>query len=173
MRKLIYLGGLVIVALGFGACANDNMNGNANANANANANVAVMQPTPAMTPTPTNQRGQYTEEQARAERARAKENKESIGDTLDDAWIHTKIVAKLIGDSKTPERKINVDVVKGVVTLRGTVDTAEAKTEAERTAKETDGVKSVVNQLKVAPAPAKSPAAAKSPAKAPMKKSNP
>jgi len=100
------------------------------------------------TPVPTPS-GKYSEEQAREERARAKENKETIGEALDDAWIHAKIVAKLIGDSKTPERKINVDVVKGVVTLRGTVDTAVAKTEAERTAKETEGVKSVSNQLKV------------------------
>ena len=166
MRKLIYLSGLVAIALGLAACANDNMNGNDNAN--SNVNVAMRQATPAMTPTPANQRGQYSEEQARAERARAKENKETIGETLDDAWIHTKIVAKLIGDSKTPERKINVDVVNGAVTLRGTVDTAEARTEAGRKAKETDGVKSVANQLKVAPAAAKSPAA-----KAPAKKSNP
>jgi len=58
-------------------------------------------------------------------------------------------VAKLIGDTKTPERNINVDVVEGAVTLRGNVDTAEAKAEAERVAKETEGVKKVTNQLKV------------------------
>ena len=56
---------------------------------------------------------------------------------------------QLITDADTPERKINVDVVDNAVTLRGTVDTAEAKTEAERIAKETDGVKKVTNQLKV------------------------
>jgi osmotically-inducible protein OsmY len=61
-----------------------------------------------------------------------------------------KIVAKLIGDADTPERKINVDVVDNVVTLRGTVDSPQQKAEAERIAKETDGVKSVKNQLKVA-----------------------
>jgi osmotically-inducible protein OsmY len=38
------------------------------------------------------------------------------------------------------------------MTLRGTVDTAEARAEAERIAKETDGVRKVVNQLKVSPA---------------------
>src|SRR5437588_9287442 len=147
MTKFIYLTGVLAMALVFAACANENMNGNANAN--ANANMARSEATPAMTPTPANASGQYTEEQAREERARAKDNKETIGEALDDAWIHAKIVAKLIGDSKTPERKINVDVVKGVVTLRGSVDTAEAKTEAERKAKETEGVKSVSNQLKV------------------------
>jgi len=142
--RLFILTVMVALALGVIAC---NQNG-ANTNVNANANTNTAGPITVVTPVPT-PKGTYSEEQAREERARAKENKETIGEALDDAWIHAKIVAKLIGDSKTPERKINVDVVKGVVTLRGTVDTAEAKTEAERTAKGTEGVKSVRNQLKV------------------------
>jgi len=55
----------------------------------------------------------------------------------------------LVGNEKTPARIINVDVVKGVVTLRGSVSDAEQKSEAEKLAKETEGVKSVKNQLKV------------------------
>jgi osmotically-inducible protein OsmY len=146
-RKLMLLA--AIAALGLGAAGCENTGPNANANANANLNPPVAAATPTATP-------KYSEEQAREERARAKENKETVGDTLDDAWIHTKIVAKLIANSKTPERKINVDVVKNVVTLRGVVDSAEEKTEAERIAKETDGVQKVTNQLKVvAPTPGK------------------
>ena len=141
--------------------AGTNMNGNANANANANSSMRA-ESTPIATATPT---PKYSEEQAREEREKARANKETIGQSLEDAWIHTKIVAKLIGDADTPERKINVDVVDGAVTLRGTVDTAEAKSEAERIAKETDGVKKVTNQLKVAP-PAK-PTPAKPAAKKP------
>lgn len=94
-------------------------------------------------------REEYTEEHAREERERARGTGDNIGSSLDDAWIHTKIVTKLIGNTDTPERKINVDVVNNVVTLRGTVDTAEQKAEAERVAKDTEGVKRVVNQLKV------------------------
>jgi hyperosmotically inducible periplasmic protein len=94
-------------------------------------------------------RAEYTEENARAEREKAKGSGEKLGDSLDDAWIHTKIVAKLIGNTDTPERKINVDVVNNVVTLRGAVDTAEQRAEAERVAKNTEGVTRVVNQLKV------------------------
>jgi osmotically-inducible protein OsmY len=142
-RQLLVVTAIVALGLGLSACETAP---NANGNANANANMAPrVEATPTATP-------KYSEEQAREERARAKENKETIGDTLEDAWIHTKIVAKLIGDSKTPERKINVDVVHNEVTLRGTVDTAEAKAEAERIARETDGVTKVVNQLKVVPA---------------------
>jgi hyperosmotically inducible protein len=94
-------------------------------------------------------RAEYTEDQARSARMKAKDFKEKIGDSLDDAWIHTKIVAKLIRDADTPERKINVDVVNNIVTLRGTVDTPAQKSEAERIARATEGVKSVNNQLKV------------------------
>jgi Flp pilus assembly secretin CpaC len=140
--KIPLLAGIGILSLSFAACNDTGTNTNANANLSTPLTVA----TPAPTATP-----KYSEEQARDERARAKQNQETVGDTLEDAWIHTKVVAKLIGDSQTPERKINVDVVNNEVTLRGTVDTPEAKTEAERIAKETDGVKKVVNQLKVTP----------------------
>ncbi len=94
-------------------------------------------------------REEYTEEHAREERENARGTGDRLGDSLDDAWIHTKLVAKFIGDADTPGRKINVDVVNNVVTLRGTVDTAEQRAEAERIARGTDGVKRVVNQLKV------------------------
>jgi hyperosmotically inducible periplasmic protein len=100
-------------------------------------------------------RAEYTSERAQLERSRAKEVGETVGDSLDDAWIHTKIVAQLIGNSATPERKINVDVDNHVVTLRGLVETAAQKTEAGRVAQNTEGVKSVSNQLKVGGAPVK------------------
>lgn len=141
-RSLLLLVGILLSAIAYGAC---NTESNTNtANVNANSNTEVRQTSPTATPTP-----KYTEEQAREEREKAKANKETVGQSIEDAWIHTKIVAKLIGDATTPERKINVDVVDGAVTLRGDVDTAEAKTDAERIAKETDGVKKVTNQLRV------------------------
>lgn len=146
MKKLMLLTAIAALGLGVGACENTGPGANANANANMSSPMAAA--TPTATP-------KYTEEQAKEERARAKQNKETIGDTLEDAWIHTKIVTKLIANSKTPERKINVDVLNNAVTLRGTVDTAEEKAEAQRMAKETEGVTKVTNQLKVV-APAKS-----------------
>jgi hyperosmotically inducible protein len=94
-------------------------------------------------------RADYTQENAIEEKNRAERYGDKLGDSLDDAWIHTKIVAKLIGNADTPERKINIDVVNNVVILRGTVETNEQKMEAERVAKETEGVKSVKNMLKV------------------------
>ncbi len=157
VRSLAVCVALFVAALSFSAYENMNANSNANTNANANARANAATPEATATASPEQTRGNYSEKEAQEEREKAKANRETIGDTLDDAWIHTKIVAKLIANSTTPERKINVDVVKNVVTLRGTVDTAEEKAAAEKTAKDTDGVKSVVNQLKVAPAAKASP----------------
>lgn len=95
-------------------------------------------------------RSEYTEDMAREAREKAKALGETVGNSIDDAWIHTKITAKLIADSQTPARKINVDVVNKVVTLRGTVESAAAKEEAGRIANETEGVGRVRNLLKVA-----------------------
>lgn len=147
MRKVLVVAMFLGSAFAFAACTDTTSNLNSNVNANANTGTLTTRTAPTATPTPG-----YTEGQARDERERAKARKETIGQSLDDAWIHTKIVAKMIGDTQTPERNINVDVVDGAVTLRGDVDTAEAKAEAERVAKETDGVKKVTNQLKVVPA---------------------
>jgi osmotically-inducible protein OsmY len=94
-------------------------------------------------------RSEWTEEHARAARDKAVEYGDKIGNSLDDAWIHTKITTKLIGDNDASAHEINVDVNNNVVTLRGTVDSADEKAEATRIARETEGVKSVNNQLKV------------------------
>jgi hyperosmotically inducible periplasmic protein len=64
---------------------------------------------------------EYTIDMAREARDKAKVVGDKIGESLDDAWIYTKIEAKLAGNSTTPALKIHVDVVKKVVTLRGKV----------------------------------------------------
>ena len=145
-KHFIWAAALTVSALALAACNDTTSNTNSTANVNANTSTIGMRTEPTATATAT---PRYTEEQARDEREKAKANKETVGQSLEDAWIHTKVVAKLITDSQTPERKINVDVVDGAVTLRGQVDTAEGKAEAERLAKDTDGVKSVKNELKV------------------------
>jgi osmotically-inducible protein OsmY len=86
---------------------------------------------------------------AREARERAKASGDKIGTSVNDAWIHTKITTKLIGDKDTPARKINIDVVDGIVTLRGEVTSTTAKDEADRVAKDTEGVRQVRNLLKV------------------------
>jgi hyperosmotically inducible periplasmic protein len=91
----------------------------------------------------------YTEDMARQAREQAQTRGDKVGTSLEDAWIHTKIASKLITDSETPARKINIDVQNGVVTLRGVVDAASEKADAGRVAMDTNGVKRVNNLLRV------------------------
>ena len=68
-----------------------------------------------------------------------------------DAWITTASKVRLIANSDTPARDINVDTLGGVVTLFGTVPTEAARRAAEREVRKVDGVKSVENDLQVVP----------------------
>jgi osmotically-inducible protein OsmY len=97
-------------------------------------------------------RNDYTEDQGRAARDKAKQVGDQVGRSLDDAWVYSKIMARLAADPDTSAVKVHVDVTDKVVTLRGRVDTITAKTEAERLAKDTEGVTAVHDLLTVAPA---------------------
>lgn len=66
-----------------------------------------------------------------------------------DAWVTTKVQAKYFMDASVKGHEINVDTRDGVVTLKGNVETAQQKTEAETIARDTEGVKRVINQLTV------------------------
>ncbi len=94
-------------------------------------------------------RGAYTGDMARDAREKAKAVGDKLGASLDDAWIYTKIEAKLAGNSDAPLRKINVDVSSGVVTLRGQVASATVKQQVEDSARATEGVKEVNDLLTV------------------------
>lgn len=74
------------------------------------------------------------------------------GRKADDGWIKSKIYAQYMTEWTTvlDDSDIDVDVNKGVVTLKGTVKSAAARTKAVSIAKGTDGVKSVKDLLKVA-----------------------
>lgn len=70
---------------------------------------------------------------------------------VDDSAITTKVKSKLAVDSQTSAIKIGVETKDGLVTLSGTVPTATEKNEAEKIARNTDGVKRVVNDITVNP----------------------
>ena len=75
----------------------------------------------------------------------------TIGQGVNDSWIWFKTRAALMTTSDLRDSTINVDVVNDVVTLKGTVETAAQKAKAEEVAKGIKDVKSVKNELKVAP----------------------
>jgi hyperosmotically inducible protein len=64
-----------------------------------------------------------------------------------DTTINTAVKNKLAADPTTSAAKIDVDTSNGVVTLSGKVPTAAEKSEAERIARNTQGVRQVVNNI--------------------------
>jgi len=73
----------------------------------------------------------------------------TAGETITDAAITTKIKAKLVADPEVSATDVDVDTSLGVVTLSGTVKTGAARSEAEKLARDTDGVRRVRNLLEV------------------------
>jgi len=73
----------------------------------------------------------------------------SAGTQVDDAAITTKVKAKLAADGDINPFNIDVDTNEGVVTLQGRVAKEEARTKAEQLARETEGVRRVINLVKV------------------------
>src|SRR6266542_3437038 len=74
-----------------------------------------------------------------------------IGTGLDDGWLWVKARFDLAAADDLRDSTINVDVDNAMVTLSGTVATAEQKAKAGTIAKAVEGVKGVKNLLKVAP----------------------
>jgi hyperosmotically inducible protein len=73
----------------------------------------------------------------------------TAGRQVDDAAITAKVKAKLAADGDINPFNIDVDTNEGVVTLQGRVAKEEARTKAEQLARDTDGVRRVINLVKV------------------------
>lgn len=73
----------------------------------------------------------------------------TVGDNIDDKTILASVKSKLVAEKPSNLTKVDVDVTSGTVYLNGTVEATEHKTRAEQIAKETKGVRSVVNNLQV------------------------
>lgn len=155
MRRItgfIALAALAIILPGCNGAANNNRNANANLNANitatpsptANANTGAAESRRAPT------REEYERDKERYHRE-AKESGRTVGTGLNDGWLWVKTRFDLAAADDLRDSTINVDVENGVVTLSGTVASAAQKTRAEQVAKSVEDVKSVRNQLKVAP----------------------
>lgn len=68
---------------------------------------------------------------------------------LSDGAVHDLVVRRLANDDRVKGGALDVDVKDGVVTLRGKVTTDKQKQRAEKLTKKVDGVRSVVNELRV------------------------
>ena len=73
----------------------------------------------------------------------------AVGCGQTDAGITTNVKTKMAADDTVKAYQINVDTRNGVVTLKGDVDTVAAKTMAVRIARETEGVRDVIDEIQV------------------------
>lgn len=76
----------------------------------------------------------------------------TAGCAQSDAGITTAVKSRMAADDTVKAYQIDVDTRQGVVTLSGNVETQAAKDQAAKVARETDGVKNVVDNVVVNPA---------------------
>jgi hyperosmotically inducible protein len=134
----------------FSTGCNQTTNENANTRANVNTNTMV---TNANTNVNANTRRAPTrEEYEKNKESYAKEAKDlgrTIGTGLNDGWLWTKTRFDLAAADDLRDSTINVDVSDAVVTLSGSVASAQQKMKADTIAKAVEGVKAVKNTLTV------------------------
>lgn len=159
--KILGLTSLLALTAGiFAACETTTTNtNNARMNANVtnlgtnNANVGAIVVNANATNTNRWANTNVTREEYDRNRADYEREKGSstIGQGANDSWLWFKTRAALMAEDDLRDSTINVDAVNDVITLRGTVETAAERSAAEKVAKGIEGVKSVKNELKVAP----------------------
>ena len=74
--------------------------------------------------------------------------------TRPDAQVASDVQNKINGDSNIPDKQLNINANNGVITLTGTVASDAARNAAANDAAQVEGVKTVVNNLEVAPSSA-------------------
>jgi hyperosmotically inducible protein len=75
----------------------------------------------------------------------------SIGETIDDATITTRVKTALLNDEQVAGLKIDVDTTLGVVTMSGVVRSRNEEQRAIQLARGIPGVKDVRSTLQVQP----------------------
>jgi osmotically-inducible protein OsmY len=73
----------------------------------------------------------------------------SVGETIDDATITTRVKTSLLNDPDVGGLRIDVDTFKGVVTLSGRVKSKEEEAKAVALARKIGGVSEVKSTLQV------------------------
>ena len=75
----------------------------------------------------------------------------TVGETIDDATITTRVKTALLNDPQVGGLRIDVDTFKGVVTLSGSVKAKEEEAKAIALARKITGVTDVKSTLQVQP----------------------
>ncbi|HXG57149.1 MAG TPA: BON domain-containing protein [Vicinamibacterales bacterium] len=75
----------------------------------------------------------------------------SVGETIDDATITTRVKTSFVNDPMVGALRIDVDTFKGVVTLSGRVKSKMEEDKAIALARNTKGVTNVKSTLTIEP----------------------
>jgi len=75
--------------------------------------------------------------------------KKTIGQSVDDKWIGSKIKAKLIKEPGIRSLNIDVDVNRGVVTLSGMVHSSTQKDQIIKIARSTAGTVRIITNIEI------------------------
>jgi osmotically-inducible protein OsmY len=68
---------------------------------------------------------------------------------VSDDSVYDHVKRRLANDPDVKGGAMEIEVKQGVVTLRGTVDTDKQKQKAEKITKKVNGVKQVINEIKL------------------------
>jgi hyperosmotically inducible periplasmic protein len=74
---------------------------------------------------------------------------ESTGQYVDDSAITTKVKARLLEDPVVSGLGISVETYKGVIQLSGFANSMAEKNQAEQIAEQTEGVRTVKNNIQL------------------------
>ena len=94
---------------------------------------------------------QTSAEKPRSEQTTRSADRDRKSGGMTDGWITMKVHSQFIPEDALEGSDIDVDTNNGVVTLTGTVATEAGRARAAAIARATDGVKSVTNNLRIAP----------------------
>jgi osmotically-inducible protein OsmY len=75
----------------------------------------------------------------------------TVGETIDDATITTRVKTALLNDPEVGGLRIDVDTFKGVVTLSGAVKSGAERDKAIAIARKIGGVTDVKSTLQIQP----------------------
>lgn len=75
----------------------------------------------------------------------------TVGETIDDATVTTRVKTSLLNDPVVGGLRIDVDTFKGVVTLSGRVKSKEEEAKAIELARKINGVSDVKSSLQIQP----------------------
>jgi osmotically-inducible protein OsmY len=73
----------------------------------------------------------------------------TLGQNIDDTTITTTVKAKLAGEKAVTLTRVSVETQQGVVYLTGFVESAALRDRAGEIARKVDGVRDVVNNVRV------------------------